>query len=139
MNTSISLHWYLLPGTRTLTSWCDFIVKNTCCQIFSIKCKYLCVIFIFCMFVISVTVVSVLCYFLFLYMCLCMVLCRISVFLIRNRYIQNSLLFWLILIQEFHGKYYHPSNARIWFYGDDDPTERLRILSGTASKFHLCW
>uniref|UniRef100_A0A6N2L3X6 Peptidase M16 N-terminal domain-containing protein n=1 Tax=Salix viminalis TaxID=40686 RepID=A0A6N2L3X6_SALVM len=31
--------------------------------------------------------------------------------------------------KEFHGKYYHPSNARIWFYGDDNPTERLRILS----------
>ncbi|KAJ4851266.1 Presequence protease 1, chloroplastic/mitochondrial [Turnera subulata] len=30
--------------------------------------------------------------------------------------------------KEFHQKYYHPSNARIWFYGDDDPTERLRIL-----------
>ncbi|XP_075504251.1 presequence protease 1, chloroplastic/mitochondrial-like isoform X2 [Primulina tabacum] len=33
--------------------------------------------------------------------------------------------------KEFHCKYYHPSNARIWFYGDDDPTERLQILSGT--------
>lgn len=33
-------------------------------------------------------------------------------------------------LQEFHRKYYHPSNARIWFYGDDDPSERLRILSG---------
>ncbi|XP_027359816.1 presequence protease 1, chloroplastic/mitochondrial-like [Abrus precatorius] len=31
--------------------------------------------------------------------------------------------------KEFHGKYYHPSNSRIWFYGDDDPNERLRILS----------
>jgi Zn-dependent M16 (insulinase) family peptidase len=26
--------------------------------------------------------------------------------------------------------FYHPSNARIWFYGDDDTKERLRILSG---------
>lgn len=33
-------------------------------------------------------------------------------------------------LQEFHRKYYHPSNARIWFYGDDNPNERLRILSG---------
>lgn len=33
-------------------------------------------------------------------------------------------------LQEFHRKFYHPSNARIWFYGDDDPKERLRILSG---------
>ncbi|MCH85500.1 presequence protease 1 chloroplastic/mitochondrial-like, partial [Trifolium medium] len=32
--------------------------------------------------------------------------------------------------KEFHRKYYHPSNSRIWFYGDDDPNERLRILSG---------
>lgn len=31
--------------------------------------------------------------------------------------------------KEFHRKFYHPSNARIWFYGDDDPNERLRILS----------
>ncbi|KAI3906119.1 hypothetical protein MKW92_023746 [Papaver armeniacum] len=31
--------------------------------------------------------------------------------------------------KDFHRKFYHPSNARIWFYGDDDPTERLRILS----------
>ncbi|KAK3025607.1 hypothetical protein RJ639_042105 [Escallonia herrerae] len=31
--------------------------------------------------------------------------------------------------KEFHRKYYHPSNARIWFYGDDDPNERLRLLS----------
>lgn len=35
-------------------------------------------------------------------------------------------------MQEFHRKYYHPSNARIWFYGDDDPNERLRILSGNS-------
>ncbi|KAL9174142.1 hypothetical protein ABFS82_02G032700 [Erythranthe guttata] len=31
--------------------------------------------------------------------------------------------------KEFHRKYYHPSNSRIWFYGDDDANERLRILS----------
>jgi hypothetical protein len=30
--------------------------------------------------------------------------------------------------QDFHRRYYHPSNARFWFYGDDDPVERLRIL-----------
>jgi len=29
----------------------------------------------------------------------------------------------------FHETYYHPSNARFWFYGDDDETERLRILA----------
>ena len=29
----------------------------------------------------------------------------------------------------FHENYYHPSNARIFWYGDDDPQERLRRLS----------
>ena len=28
-------------------------------------------------------------------------------------------------LKEFHRKYYHPSNARIFFYGDDDPDEQL--------------
>ncbi|KAL6963987.1 Homeobox protein PKNOX1, variant 2 [Sarracenia purpurea var. burkii] len=37
--------------------------------------------------------------------------------------------------KEFHRKYYHPSNARIWFYGDDDPIERLRILSDYLDMF----
>ncbi|PQP94514.1 presequence protease 1 chloroplastic/mitochondrial-like [Prunus yedoensis var. nudiflora] len=37
--------------------------------------------------------------------------------------------------KEFHRKYYHPRNARIWFYGDDDPTERLRILSEYLDMF----
>ena len=27
--------------------------------------------------------------------------------------------------REFHRKYYHPSNARLFFYGDDDPEARL--------------
>lgn len=37
--------------------------------------------------------------------------------------------------KEFHRKYYHPSNAKIWFYGDDDPNERLRILSEYLDLF----
>ncbi|XP_010066034.3 LOW QUALITY PROTEIN: presequence protease 2, chloroplastic/mitochondrial [Eucalyptus grandis] len=37
--------------------------------------------------------------------------------------------------KEFHRKYYHPSNARIWFYGNDDPNERLRILSEYLDTF----
>ncbi|KAI4295632.1 hypothetical protein L6164_035656 [Bauhinia variegata] len=37
--------------------------------------------------------------------------------------------------KEFHHNYYHPSNARIWFYGDDDPNERLRILSEYLDLF----
>jgi len=28
--------------------------------------------------------------------------------------------------REFHRKYYHPSNARLFFYGDDDPEARLK-------------
>jgi hypothetical protein len=31
-------------------------------------------------------------------------------------------------LKEFHRRYYHPSNARIWFYGDDPPDERLRSM-----------
>ena len=37
--------------------------------------------------------------------------------------------------KDFHGRYYHPSNARFWFYGDDDPEERLRILDTYLSEF----
>ncbi|XP_039127207.1 presequence protease 1, chloroplastic/mitochondrial-like [Dioscorea cayenensis subsp. rotundata] len=37
--------------------------------------------------------------------------------------------------KDFHRKYYHPSNARIWFYGDDDSNERLRILSEYLNEF----
>ena len=38
-------------------------------------------------------------------------------------------------IKMFHGRYYHTSNARFWFYGDDDPEERLRILDSYLSEF----
>jgi Zn-dependent M16 (insulinase) family peptidase len=37
--------------------------------------------------------------------------------------------------KSFHERYYHPSNARIFFYGDDDPDERLRILDAYLSEF----
>ncbi|KAH7404793.1 hypothetical protein KP509_15G043100 [Ceratopteris richardii] len=37
--------------------------------------------------------------------------------------------------QEFHRKFYHPSNARIWFYGDDDPNERLCLISAYLDEF----
>ncbi|CAA7030775.1 unnamed protein product [Microthlaspi erraticum] len=37
--------------------------------------------------------------------------------------------------KEFHKKFYHPSNARIWFYGDDDPLHRLRVLSEYLDLF----
>jgi Zn-dependent M16 (insulinase) family peptidase len=35
----------------------------------------------------------------------------------------------------FHETYYHPSNARIYFYGDDDPEERLRIANEYLKDF----
>ncbi len=38
-------------------------------------------------------------------------------------------------LKAFHEKYYHPSNARLVFYGDDDPTERLRLLDEYLSGF----
>ncbi|CDY28099.1 BnaC06g02800D [Brassica napus] len=37
--------------------------------------------------------------------------------------------------KEFHCQYYHPSNARIWFYGDDDPVQRLKVLSEYLDMF----
>jgi hypothetical protein len=35
----------------------------------------------------------------------------------------------------FHEQFYHPSNARIFFYGDDDPKERLRLLNEVLKEF----
>jgi len=35
----------------------------------------------------------------------------------------------------FHKRYYHPSNARIYFYGDDDPDERLRLINEYLKEF----
>jgi Zn-dependent M16 (insulinase) family peptidase len=37
--------------------------------------------------------------------------------------------------QAFHKAYYHPSNAYIFFYGDDDPEERLRFLNTYLDDF----
>ena len=38
----------------------------------------------------------------------------------------------------FHGATYHPSNARIWFYGDDPAEERLQLLDRWLQDFdHL--
>ncbi len=36
---------------------------------------------------------------------------------------------------EFHRNYYHPSNARFFIYGDDDPGERLRKLHEYLKDF----
>ncbi len=35
----------------------------------------------------------------------------------------------------FHETYYHPSNARVFFYGDDDPEERLRIVDAYLGSY----
>lgn len=35
----------------------------------------------------------------------------------------------------FHRRYYHPSNSWIYFYGDDDPSERLRFVDGYLRTF----
>jgi Zn-dependent M16 (insulinase) family peptidase len=35
----------------------------------------------------------------------------------------------------FYESYYHPSNARFWFYGDDPADERLRLLSVYLDEF----
>jgi presequence protease len=35
----------------------------------------------------------------------------------------------------FHENYYHPSNAYIWFYGDDPEEERLRLLDAWLNDF----
>lgn len=37
--------------------------------------------------------------------------------------------------KSFHATYYHPSNARIFFYGDDEPNERLRLLDERLCAF----
>ncbi len=37
--------------------------------------------------------------------------------------------------KQFHQTYYHPSNARIYFYGDDDPQRRLELVDEYLSQF----
>ena len=37
--------------------------------------------------------------------------------------------------KDFHARFYHPSNARIYFYGDDPTDERLRLLDAWLSDF----
>ena len=36
----------------------------------------------------------------------------------------------------FHQRFYHPSNARIYFYGDDDPEERLRRMDEYLREYN---
>jgi len=35
----------------------------------------------------------------------------------------------------FHARYYHPSNAWIYFWGDDEPDERLRLAAAYLDEF----
>jgi Zn-dependent M16 (insulinase) family peptidase len=35
----------------------------------------------------------------------------------------------------FHRRYYHPSNSRIYFYGDDKPEERLRLMAACLDEY----
>ena len=37
--------------------------------------------------------------------------------------------------KSFHSKFYHPSNSRVYFYGDDDPLTRLELLDGYLKDF----
>ncbi len=37
--------------------------------------------------------------------------------------------------KEFHETYYHPSNARIYFYGDDNIEERLKLVDSYLTNF----
>ncbi len=37
--------------------------------------------------------------------------------------------------KQFHDVFYHPANARIYFYGDDDPETRLKLLDEYLREF----
>jgi Zn-dependent M16 (insulinase) family peptidase len=37
--------------------------------------------------------------------------------------------------QAFHAQYYHPSNSRVFFYGNDDPLQRLELLDAYLREF----
>jgi presequence protease len=39
-------------------------------------------------------------------------------------------------LKAFHARHYHPSNAKAFFYGDDDPEERLRLLDRYFGEFN---
>ena len=37
--------------------------------------------------------------------------------------------------KEYHATYYHPSNARFFFYGDDEPEQRLKLVNEFIAEF----
>jgi presequence protease len=39
-------------------------------------------------------------------------------------------------LKEFHARHYHPSNAKLFFYGNDDPDQRLRLLDKYLGEFN---
>lgn len=39
--------------------------------------------------------------------------------------------------KSFHASYYHPTNSRIFFYGNDDPLERLNLLDEYLKDFDV--
>src|SRR5215469_5890040 len=39
-------------------------------------------------------------------------------------------------LKAFHEQHYHPSNAKLFFYGDDDPDQRLRLLDKYLGEFN---
>ena len=39
-------------------------------------------------------------------------------------------------LKDFHARHYHPSNAKLFFYGDDDPDQRLRLLDKYLGEFN---
>lgn len=39
------------------------------------------------------------------------------------------------LFEVLQGKYYHPSNAKFWFYGDDPADARLELVDKYLSEF----
>ena len=38
-------------------------------------------------------------------------------------------------LKAFHAHHYHPSNAQLFFYGDDDPEQRLRLIDDWLTEF----
>lgn len=40
-----------------------------------------------------------------------------------------------LMILRQRGKYYHPSNAKFWFYGDDPADARLELVDKYLSEF----